>query len=326
MAHSALITGATGFVGGHLVRELAAHGWAVRALVRPSSDVALLDEIGAERVVGSLGDTAALRRAVSGVDVVFHLAAVTAARTRDEYARVNAEGTANLVDAVAGAERPPGVFVYLSSYAAAGPSRPGHPRAAAEEPAPLTAYGRTKLEGEQSVQSLGKAGARVVVVRAPAVYGPGDRALLPYFRLVRMGVAPIPAGGERKLHMIFAPDLAQALVRAAAAEPGMYPVAGPAEHSWEDVVAAIALALGRKPLRLPVPAALVRAAAAVTETAGAALGRAPQFNRDKAAEMLAAAWTCDLSGSERLLPATEATSLAEGMEATVRWYKIQGWI
>ena len=326
MAQNALITGATGFVGGHLVRALVAEGWRLRALVRRSSDVTLLEELGVEQVIGSLGDAASLGRAVAGADVVFHLAAVTAAGGADEYDRVNAAGTANLVEATLAAQPVPARLVYLSSYAAAGPSTPGSPRTLEQQPEPLTAYGRTKLAGEHALKPLREAGVEVVVVRAPAVYGPGDRALLPYFHLVRLGLAPVPAGGDRRLHMIFAPDLAHALVQAARAEPGIYPVAEPVEHRWSDVVGAIAAAMARKPLHLPLPRQLVKIAAAVTETAGRWTGRVPQFNREKADEMLAPAWTCDLSGSGSLLSSDVATPLAEGLEQTVRWYRIQRWI
>src|SRR5690606_22396961 len=98
----------------------------------------------------------------------------------------------------------------------------------------LTAYGRTKLAGEGVVRGLEGGGVEVVVIRAPAVYGPGDPALLPYFRLIRRGLAPLPGKGEGRLHLIFAPDLADALAAAATAPAGTYPVAGPGVHRWSE--------------------------------------------------------------------------------------------
>jgi nucleoside-diphosphate-sugar epimerase len=326
MPRRALITGATGFVGGHLVEHLAAEGWAIRALVRPTSDTAQLRGLGAELVAGDLSDREAMRGAAGGVEVVFHLAAVTGLRGDRDFDRANVEGTRNLVEAVREADPRPRRLVYLSSYAACGPSGPGRARTLDEPPAPLTAYGRTKLAGEEIVRELEGEGVEVVVLRAPVVYGPGDHALLPYFRLVRLGLAPAPSGGERQLHLIYVGDLARALARAADGRPGTYPVAEPRVHAWDGIVAEMGDVLGRRPLRIPLPPVLVRSVAAVGEAAGSLLGRPVVLNREKAEEMLARSWTCDLSGSEGLLPAEEATPLGEGLSRTAEWYTRQGWL
>jgi len=326
MGRVAFITGATGFVGRHLVPQLVESGWRVRTLVRPSSDTRHLERCGVELHTGDLGDRDALSRGVSGTDTVFHLAAITAARTEREYVSANVDGTRAVVEAIlaGGPNRPR--LVYLSSYAAGGPSLEGRPRTLNAPPRPLTAYGRTKLAGEVIARDGSLEGLEVVVIRAPAVYGAGGRDLLTYFRLVRWRLAPVPGGEDRRLHMIFAPDLGLALRRSADVSPDTYAVADPVEYTWGEVVAAIADALGRSAFRLPLPPFLVRSVAAATETFGRAVGRAVPFNREKAEEMLAPAWTCDLSGSEVLLRPGEATPLREGIAETVRWYRRQGWL
>ena len=322
MSRTALITGATGFVGGHLVRRLAAAGWKVRALVRPTSDTRLLDEVGAERVPGDLHALDALREAADGADTVFHLAALTIARGEDPFRRANAEGTANVVQGVLSAPRRPRRLVYLSSYAACGPARNGRPRAAHETAEPLTAYGRTKLQGEDAVRRAEREGVETVILRAPPVYGPGDKALLPYFRLVKRRLAPAPAGPELRTHMVYVEDLAAALHAAADAPPGTYAVAEPVEHRWGTVVDRMADALGTRPVRVPLPPALVRGAGRVAGWFGG-LG---VFDREKAEEMLAPAWLCDLEGLDALLPQGTATPLAEGIARTARWYQENGWV
>lgn len=326
MSRTALITGATGFVGGHLVRRLAKAGWTVRALVRPTSDTRLLDEAGALRVPGDLGDVQALRRGAEGADTVFHLAAATVAPGEAAYRRANAEGTRNVVQGVLTAAPRPRRLVYLSSYAACGPALAGRPRGAGETPAPVSTYGRTKLEGEAALRVADEAGVETAVLRAPPVYGPGDRALLPYFRLVKRRLAPAPAGPELRTHMIYVEDLAAALFRAADAPPGTYAVAEPVEHRWSEVVAAIAEAVGSRPVRVPLPPALVRIAGALAERFGGLLGGAGVFNREKAEEMLAPAWVCDLTGLDALLPHGTATPLAQGIGQTARWYRDHGWL
>lgn len=321
MSRTALITGATGFVGGHLVRRLAAAGWHVRALVRATSDTRVLDEVGAERVHGDLGATDAIREGADGADTVFHLAALTIARGEEPFQRANAQGTRNVVRGVMAATRRPRRLVYLSSYAACGPARHGRPRGTDETPEPLTAYGRTKLLGESAVREAERDGLQAVILRAPPVYGPGDQALLPYFRLVKRRLAPAPAGGLRT-HMVFVEDLAAALARAADAPPGTYAVAEPVEHPWDAVTGHIAAALGTKPVRVPLPPALVRGVGTVAGW----FGGIGVFNREKAEEMLAPAWLCDLQGLDALLPPGTATPLAQGIARTARWYQENGWV
>lgn len=325
MSRSALVTGATGFVGSHLVERLASSGWRLRALVRPTSDTALLERHGVEPVVGDLADPAAIARGADGVDTVFHLAAVVAAPSEAAYLRANAEGTEAVVEGLRRAGTRPRRLVYLSSYAACGPARADRPRGAGETPQPLTGYGRSKLEGERRIRAPFAEGIETTIVRAPAVYGPRDRALLTYFRMVDRRFAPLPAG-ERRLHFIFAPDLARALEGAARAPAGTYAVAEPVAYTLEELVDAIARALGKRPLRIGLPPALVRAAAAATEGIGRVAGFTPAFNREKAEEMLAEGWVCDLAGSEALLPPGDATPLEQGIERTARWYRTNGWL
>lgn len=326
MGRIAFLTGATGFVGRYLVRQLSAEGWCIRALARPTSSTKHLLDVGAELVRGDLLNPRALAEGVESADAVFHLAAVTAARTAGEYERANAEGTRALVEAMGTAGVRPKRLVYLSSYAACGPAVEGVPRTLDVAPSPLTAYGRTKLAGELAVREAEAVGVEVVIIRAPVVYGPGDRALLPYFRLLRWGLAPAPGGGDRKLHLIFAPDLARALSGSLEVAAGTYAVAEPREHRWSEVVDAIAVGVGRRPLRLSIPPLLVRSAAAATETIGRISGRAVAFNREKAEEMLASDWICDLDGSDVLLSRGEMTPLQDGIEQTTRWYLRQGWL
>ena len=326
MARSAFLTGATGFVGRHVVERLVADGVKIRALVRPTSDTSQLTAVGAELIEGDLRDADIIRQGIEGIDVVYHLAAVTAARSDREYAATNSDGTGALLAGIRLATIRPSRLIYLSSYAAAGPWNGSRPRGRDEAESPLTSYGRTKLEGERIVRGAEEIGVQLLIIRSPAVFGPGDRALLPYFRLVRSGVAPVPGGDDRRLHLIYVKDLAEALARAADRGEGTVAVADPRIHRWKDVVRTIAEGFGRSPVWIPLPQPLVRVAATLTEGAGRVLGRAVPFNREKAEEMLASGWVCDLSGSEALLPAASVTPLKQGIEETIRWYIRQGWI
>jgi dihydroflavonol-4-reductase len=326
MSRRALVTGATGFIGGHLIERLLDERWQVRALVRRESDASGLRRLDVEVTRGDLSKADRLCQACANVDAVFHLAGVTAARLPEGYWRTNVDGTRALVEALPRLPGGGGRFVYLSSYAACGPSN-GRPRMVTDPPRPLSTYGRTKLAGETVARSAEACGVAVTIIRAPAVYGPGDRALLSYFRLVQWRIAPIPVGADRRrLHLIFAPDLARALVRAVDHPPGTYAVAEPVEHTWAEIVDVLSKTLRRRPVRVPVPALLLRSAAAVSEAAAALRGRAVIFNREKADEMLAPGWTCELADSQWLLPPGDVTPLVEGFARTSDWYKSKGWL
>ena len=320
-----LLTGATGFVGRHATDAFRAAGLQVRALVRSPDRAGHLLDAGFELVPGSLEDGDRLAEACRGVDVVVHMAALTHARTERDYERVNVAGTQLLLDAAlaAGASR----FVLLSSLAAAGPTARAGGISAQDEPRPLTAYGRSKLAAERVVMEAADR-IEAVILRAPAVYGPWDTDLFHFFRIAKFGLVPVPTGPERRMQLVHAADLAAALVRAALAPGagGVYHIAEPVAYAWEDVGRRVGAAVGRSVRRLPVPAALLTGLAATSETAAAAVGRSSIFNRDKAREMLAPGWLCETDAARAELGFETRIPLDEGLRATARWYRDNGWL
>jgi len=321
------VTGATGFVGSHLVEALAGRGIAVRALVRRTSDTTALHRPGIERITGGLDDPDVLARGVDGVDVVYHLAALTHARSEAEYHRVNASGTERLIAAIRAAQRPPRRVVLLSSLAAAGPARGDRPVDRGDAPSPLTAYGRSKLAAERICLDA-QGSVEVVVLRAPAVYGPRDRELLRFFRMAARGVVPIPAGPRRLIQMVHVGDLAEALALAGEARgaTGIYHVAEPRAYDWGEVVEWIGRAVGRRPKVVKIPGGIVAAAAAINERAASLLGRSTMFNRDKVRELLAPGWLCETEALRREYGFTPRIPLPEGLAQTAAWYRARGWL
>ena len=320
------MTGATGFVGPHVVAALAP-SWQVRALVRDVARAARIGRTDIDVAAGTLDNPDALRRAMEGVDAVVHLAAATRAGSEAGYVRANAEGTRAVVEAALAATPRPRRLVYLSSMAAAGPSADGRPVAPGDEPRPLTAYGRSKLAGEAVCRSA-SGELEVVILRAPAVYGPGDRDLLTFFQLARLGVLPVPTGPERPLQLIHVQDLARAVERAVAAGAarGIYHVADARAYPWAHVARLVAAAVGRRGVQVPLPPRLLRAAAAVSETVGRWSGGVGIFNRDKARELLAPGWLCDATTAREELGFETRIPLPEGLVATAAWYRERGWL
>lgn len=318
-----LITGATGFVGSHLIEALARHGLRARALVRETSDDALLKRYGFERVIGDLTDAGSLRRAVADAGTVLHLAAATRALRPAGFEAVNAEGTRRLVDAMTaggGGRR----LVYLSSLAAVGP-RGDRPVVPADEPRPLTAYGRSKLEGERA--ALAAESLSTAVLRAPAVYGPRDRDLLTFFRLARRGVLPSVGSPDRRLQFVHARDLAEGVLAAALGQArGVFHIAEARAYTWSEVLDLLSAAVGRNGVRVPVPAVAVRMAAALAEGFARVRGKPGIFDRDKALEVLAPGWLCETEAARRALGFEAKTPLPEGLRETAEWYRAYDWL
>jgi dihydroflavonol-4-reductase len=320
-----LITGATGFVGSHVIEAFTSRGHTVRAVVRPTSSTAQLETLGVQAVVAPLADSAELRAAVAGASVVVHLAALTRAPDAATFERVNGAGTGALVHAALAADPRPRRMVYLSSLAAVGPALEERPVGPADTPRPLTAYGRSKLSGE--VECRAAAGLmEVAILRAPAVYGPRDRDLYHFFRLARRGLLPVPMGPERKLQMVHVADLAAAVVAAAVAEraDGVYHIAEPRAYGWREMCGLVADAVGRRARFLPLPQSVVGAAGAASEMLSRLTGQPGIFDRDKAREMLAPAWLCETERARADLGFETRIALAEGFAGTARWYREQG--
>jgi dihydroflavonol-4-reductase len=322
-----LITGATGFVGSHVIDVSPSYKFQVRALVRKLADAERLRAGGVECVIGSLEDAASLRDAVSGTTAVLHLAAATKARTADEYQRANVAGTQAVIDAMLAAEPGPARLIYLSSLAAVGPAAGGRPVTRHDVPRPLTTYGRTKLAGEK-VCAVAADRFQVAVLRAPAVYGPRDRDVFEFFRLANRGIVPLPRAATGRVQMIHVRDLARSLLLAAtsSAARGVYHVAEAQSYGWEEMARMVGKALGRQ-VRVPrIPTAMIVAAATLNETIFGIMGRSTIFNREKADELTVQGWLCETELARRDFGFEAHIPLQEGFNETANWYKLNGWL
>lgn len=318
----AAVTGATGFLGSHLLEALVERGDSVRALVRRETRPAWL--AGATLVRGDLADAAALAALVAGAEVVYHVAGLVAARSEAEFQSANASGAARVADAAraAGVSR----LVLVSSLAASGPTLSGRPLDAAAAPRPVSAYGRSKLAGEQAVRASGVA---FTIVRPPTVYGPRDRELLRVFRLARLGLAPLLGDGAQELSLVHARELAAALV-ASATSPTcagrVYHAAHAEPVTQRGFVEAVGRAVGRRVRTPTLPAPAVSALLRLSGAVGRLAGRASVLGPDKAAELLAPAWTCTSAELERDTGWRARVGLDEGLAATAKWYRDAGWL
>jgi len=314
----ALVTGGSGFIGSHLCERLLAGGHRVRVLARPGSALANLQGLSLEVARGGLeGD--GLEQAVAGADWVFHLAGALKGFREAELMRVNRDGTRRLLDACR-AQAPGARVLLVSSLAAAGPGE------LTEEapPRPLTWYGKSKLAAEREVLGSGLAS---VILRPPVVFGPRDRDVLGYFRVARRCL-PVAGRGERRYSLVYAPDLADGLLRAAETpcpSGEIFHLTGPA-LTWADFGRRIAAALGRPARVLALPEAALRLCGRAADLWCALRGRPGIFSSQKVIEMLAAGWVASPDKAARLLGWTAPTDLDTALAETVAWYRNHGWL
>ncbi len=321
----ALLTGATGFLGGHVARALLGEGWRVRALARSDPAASpLLDGLALEVVAGDLSPSTDLAAAASGCDAVVHVAGLVKARTLEDYREVNLRGTERLV---AGATRtaPEAKFVLVSSQAAAGPARDGRPVMPSDPARPVSWYGVSKLEGENAVRQRWR--GPWTVLRPGVIYGPGDQGLLTYFRMACRGYVPVPAARSR-IQIGPAEQVALAVARAAAL-PGLAGLTAflcdPSPVTVGELAGLVAGLPAEAARLVPIPKLLVRAAG-IAETLRETLTRRSRpFNADKARELLAGEWIC-VGGLRQELGLPEPIPLEQGLRATWDWYVRQGWL
>lgn len=324
---TALVTGATGFIGRYLVRALTARGARVRALVRATSDTTGLD---VERAVGDLGDPESLARAADGADVVFHLASLLKVPWKAAFETVNVAGTAHVARAAG-----PARLVVVSSLAAAGPVT-GAPRREGDPPRPVSRYGRVKRAAEQA--AVAEATGAVTLVRPPMVFGAGDRGALPLFRGVARGWHVLPTRRAAHIGLVHAADLADALVDIAAygeAVPagadgscgaGVYQVAAPETPTYAELGRRIAAADGRDSLRIvALPAAVTALAATVGELMARLRDRPTVLNRDKYREAIGGHWWC-AADKVAALGWRPAAALDARLAETLAGYRAARWI
>ena len=323
-----LVTGASGFLGSHVAEVLAGEGHQVRLLLRETSSRRFL-EFAYETATGDITNPGSLPAAVEGVDAVIHTAGLVKARSEAEFYRVNAAGTAHLLEAAQ--EANPGLkrFLYVSSLAAHGPSADGRPRPLDAAARPITAYGRTKLAGEDIVRRSEFA-ERAVIFRPPVIYGPRDPALVPFFKLARLRLVPLLMSGRNRISIVYVEDAARAIARCATAEADVggktYTLDDGEVHTWRDLLAAVELAVGRRALRINCPRWLFDAAAVASEGFALLARRAVSLTRDKVREMAQAAWVCDHDAIRRDLGWEPSVKIEEGARLTGNWYRTQHWI
>jgi dihydroflavonol-4-reductase len=321
-----LVTGATGFAGGHIARTLAQRGCAVRALVRPHGDVSGLVQPGIELVHGELTRRDDVIRAAEGAGAIFHIAAAyRTARQPDSYFYdVNVGGTENVIAAMERQGVPR--LVHCSTAGVH-----GHViRSPATEEAPFNpgdVYQASKLEAERSIRVAMERGVRAVIVRPGAIYGPGDMRLLKLFRSIQQGRFIMFGSGEVNYHLVYVDDLVEGMILSAVtpAVGQTFILAGPRYTSLRELVRLVAQAVRAPAPRWRVALTPLMAAAAICEGVCRPLRLEPPLHRRRA-DFFVKNRAFSIDKARRLLGYDPRIEPEEGLRRTARWYASQGLI
>lgn len=324
-----LLTGGSGFVGGHILDLLRARGVATVLFLRPASArrIAELKLPLVDVRAGSLDEPQRLREAMRGVTHVIHCAgAVKALRTADFY-KANQLGTRRLVAAVNQAGDQVSRMVHISSLAAAGPATAEAPSVEESASHPVSEYGRSKLAGEEEVR--GGCHREYVVLRPPAVYGPRDTEFLALFKAARAHIRPEFGFGQQQLSMVFAPDLAEAVFAClthSAAAGRTYNVAAPEVVTAGALTTRIAQRMGVWTLRVPLPTTALWLACAIRQGLSSLTRKANVLSLQKYPELSAEGWVCDPTRLRKETGFVCRTLLTQGIDAALASYRQLGWL
>lgn len=285
-----------------MCERLLAQGFAVRILARSTERAAALKEQGAAVVQGDLDDLGALTALVSGCDAIVHGAGAVRGNSQADFDRVNVKGTEHLLAAVTASGGSPRLLL-LSSLVAREPD--------------LSWYSRSKYSGEQVL--LHHPSLDWVILRPPAVYGPGDREMLPIFELMRRGIALVPGSPEARISLIHVTDLVYAVIAClqSAGARGQVFALGDGKsggYSWHEMIDIAANLWSRRVRLWCVPPLLLDGVAAINARMARLTGRAPMLTPPKLRELRHENWVAENKSIHEITGWIPAIQLRDGLE------------
>jgi dihydroflavonol-4-reductase len=315
-----LIIGASGFVGKNLVPQMAAENQ-ITVLVRPTSNTALFRDNSNIRILtGDLDTAVGLSEALKDIDVVIHCAARTMARTYWEYYRTNTLGTANLIREMerSGVEK----ILFLSSHAACGPSTDKGAAIEKGTENPISFYGSTKKLAEELII---RSGLSYTIIRPVSVYGPHDREILTYIRLLDRGICPVVGFGPKYLNLIYVKDLVDMIIGIVSKDhfnDQIYFANDGNCYSFDNVLDNIARALGKKNIKVRVPASIAMLIGLLNDVLVPPRHRL--VTRDKVRELACQYWVCSDTRAIQQIGFHPQYTFERGIVETIAWYRKHG--
>jgi len=328
MKKRVLITGASGFLGYHLVEEALQNNLEVYVAVRKSSNIAHLKHFDIRYTYPNFGDIISLKKELKEkqYDYIIHAAGVTKARSAQEYKTINSDYTYNLAAAAQSAGINLKGFVFISSLAAVGPldtltgiiteQTPPHP---------VTAYGKSKLLAEEKLKSISS--LNYIILRPTAIYGPRDKDIFIFFKQLKNGIEPYIGNIEQKLSFIYVKDLARVSIKALYnCNQNTYNLSDGNFYSRYELAVIAKNVLNLKTVKFHLPVIFVKLIASTAEKISYLSNKAAVINSEKLKELMAVNWFCEIDKAKYDLGYYPLFDLEAGLNETLNWYKTNKWL
>jgi len=327
MQKKVLITGASGFVGYHLIEQALACGFQVYAAVRQSSSVDHLEGFKVSYTHLNYADVDGLRKEIveNGYDYIIHASGTTKAKSLKDYNLVNAEYSRNLALAAVGTQVKK--FVFVSSLAAIGPLEDVNGRiSATQQPKPVTSYGVSKLQAETYLKAIED--LPLLTIRPTAVYGPREKDIFILFSSINKGLEPYIGRFDQRLSFVYVKDLAAVILKAldSTLTHQSYNISDGRSYDRFALANYAKNLLSKKTLKFYIPLVAVRFLASLLDMLYAKSSATPALNKEKLAELTAVNWICDIEKARMELGFTPDYNLEQGLSQTMQWYKANRWL
>jgi len=324
----AVVTGANGFVGSHLVDLLLKKDIIVRCITRKTSDMRWLKDKPIEIFNGGLFDKENLRMAFKDASFIYHVAGVVKAKSSEGYFNGNVEATRTMLEVALESPATIEKFLIVGSQTVTGPSYDDNPVNEETECKPLTTYARSKKEQEEVALSYSDK-LPITICRAPAVYGERDTEVFIYFQTFNKGLTTLIGFDKKILSLIHVADLAEGLYLAATSDKSageIYFISSEKYYTWDEIGNVTAKALGKKALRIRIPHFIVFTIAAFAQFFAMFSKKPATLNIEKAKDLTQHAWICDTTKAVEQLGFRQKVSIEEGINRSCEWYREMKWI
>ncbi len=321
------LTGANGFVGSHIAESCLKEGFQLTCLLRKSSDTTFIRDLIYNRITGDINDENALSRFVPDQNIIIHNAGLTKARNESEFMEVNTNGTKNILNAILKFNPNIRRFILISSQAAVGPTPSKEPLDESIPKKPITAYGRSKALAEEICQKYSNK-IPITIIRPPVVFGPRDKDIYEYFRIINKGIQPV-IGKENTFSVVSIQNLVKGILLSIHKQDKKlecYFITDEGDYTWDQFSSMISYKLNKKPIKIKIPNWIVLIFASINEVYSKIFKKAVLLNREKIKEMKQKRWVVSSQKATNELGYKPIITTKQAIAITVEWYKKNEWL